>query len=97
MTQRKNLDDIAIEHDHAKPVHPLRSLIENNFYLDRVCSTEGGLWIVAMDALLFVPLVMAAFFYPWQSLGVAIAVLAVSFVLYEGYVIWHKRHPDFHW
>jgi len=95
MTHR-NLDDIAQANDHATPVHPLRALIEHSFYLDRICNTEGGLWILLMDALLFVPLVMAAFFYPWQALTVAIAVLVVSFVGYEGYMIWHRRHPDFH-
>jgi len=94
---RRTLDDIAMEHDHAKPVHPLRALIEHSFYLNRIFSTEGGLWIVAMDALLLVPLIMAAFFYPWQALMVAVALLVVSFVGYEGYMIWHKRHPDFHW
>jgi hypothetical protein len=96
MTHR-NLDDLAEANDHATPVHPLRALIENNFYLDRICCTEGGLWILLMDALLFVPLVMAAFFYPWQALTVAVVLLVLSFVGYEGYVIWHKRHPDFHW
>ena len=96
MTHR-NLDDIAIEHDHAKPVHPLRALIANNFYLDRICCTEGGLWILLMDALLFVPLIMAAFFYPWQALTVAVALLVLSFAGYETYVLWHRRHPDFHW
>jgi len=94
---RRTLDDIAMEHDHAKPVHPLRALIGHSFYLNRIFSTEGGLWIVAMDALLLVPLIMAAFFYPWQALMVAVALLVVSFVGYEGYMIWHKRHPDFHW
>ena len=94
---RRTLDDIAMERDHAKPVHPLRALIGNRFYLNRFCSTEGGLWILAMDALLVVPLIMAAFFYPRQALTVAVVLLVLSFAGYEGYVLWHKRHPDFHW
>ena len=91
MTHR-NLDDIALEHDHAKPVHPLRALIANNFYLDRICCTEGGLWILLMDALLLVPLVMAAFFYPMAALTVAGVLLVASFLGYEGYAIWKRRH-----
>ena len=88
----RTLDDIALEHDHAQPVHPLRALLDHHFYLDEFCSTEGGLWIVMMDALLVVPLIMAAFFYPWQSLAVGIAAVVASFVLYEGWCLWQKRH-----
>ena len=45
-----------------------------------------------MDALLVVPLIMAAFFYPVQALMVAVAVALVSLVSYEGWVIWKRRH-----
>ncbi len=89
----RRLDDIALEHDHAEPVHPMRALLDNHFYLDGLCSTEGGLWILLMDALLFIPLMMAAFFYPWQSLLVAIAALVVSFAVYEGWCLWQRNHP----
>ncbi len=88
----RTLDDIAYDNDHAEPVHPLRALIDHNFYLDGFVNTEGGLWILLMDALLFVPLMMAAFFYPWQSLMVAIAALVVSFLAYEGWVLWERKH-----
>ena len=94
MAQR-TLDEFAIEHDHARPVHPLRALIANSFYLNGIFSTEGGLWIVAVDAILFVPLIMAAFFYPWQALTVAVVLLVISFAGYEGYIAWRKRHPNF--
>ena len=88
----RTLDDIAYDNDHAEPVHPLRALVKNHFYLDGFVNTEGGLWILLMDALLFVPLMMAAFFYPWQSLIVAIVALVASFVAYEGWVLWVRRH-----
>jgi len=88
----RTLDDIAYDNDHAEPVHPLRALWDNHFYMDGLVNTEGGLWILLMDALLFVPLMMAAFFYPWQSLIVAIAALIVSFGAYEGWVLWERRH-----
>jgi hypothetical protein len=49
--------------------------------------------LVWLNGLLFVPLVFAAFFYPLEALGVALAMLFVTFVVYEGCVIWRKRHP----
>jgi hypothetical protein len=88
----RTLDDIAYDNDHAEPVHPLRALLAHHFYLDGFVNTEGGMWILLMDALLFVPLMMAAFFYPWQALVVGVVMLAVSFVVYEGWVIWERRH-----
>ena len=92
MARRRTLDEIAMEYDHATPVHPLRALWNNHFYLDGFFKTEGGMWIVLMDALLFIPVLFAAFFYPWQALLFALAILVVSFVGYEGWVLWEKRH-----
>ena len=88
----ETFNDIMTKPDHAKPVHLLRALRERNFYMGGLFNTEGGLWILLMDALLFVPLMMAAFFYPWQSLLVAIVVLIASFAGYEGWVVWERRH-----
>ena len=88
----QTLDDVTVKHDHAKPVHPLRALRGRTFHRGGLFNAEGGLWILLVDALLFVPLVMAAFFYPWQSLLVAIVVLAASFAGYEGWVVWQRRH-----
>jgi hypothetical protein len=93
---QRTLDDFSLEHDHAKPVHPLRALLDNHFFVGKYCCTDGALWIVLMDALLFVPLIMAAFFYPWQALMVGVALLVVSFAGYEGFMLWQRRHPDFH-
>ena len=89
---RRTLDDIALEHDGGRPIHPMRDLLDHHFYLDGFVNTEGGLWILLMDSLLFVPLMMAAFFYPWQSLIVAIVALVASFVAYEGWVMWDRKH-----
>jgi hypothetical protein len=88
----RNLDDLVREYDHAQPVHPMRDLWNNHFYLDGFFNTEGGMWIVFMDALLFIPVLFAAFFYPWQALLVALLILGASFVGYEGWVIWQRRH-----
>ena len=92
MARRRTLDEISLEYDHARPVHPLRALWRNRFYLGDMFNTEGGMAIVLMDALLFVPIVFAAFFYPWQALSVGLAILAVSFAGYQGWVIWERKH-----
>jgi hypothetical protein len=88
----RNLDDLVTSTEHAEPVHPIRELFNNHFYLDSLVSTEGGLWLLMMDALLFVPLIMAAFFYPVEVLVLTVIMLAVSFAGYEGFVIWRRRH-----
>ena len=90
---RRTFDEITDATEHVTPVHPWRELVAHRFYLDGVVSTEGGLWIVLMDALLLVPLVMAAFFYPVPAMIWAAALLLISFGGYEGYVIWRRRHP----
>ena len=90
MSQR--FDDLVTSTEHAEPVHPLRVLWQQNFYLDGFVSTEGGLSLLMMDALLVVPLIMAAFFYPVAALVVAAGVLLLSFIGYEGYVLWKHHH-----
>jgi hypothetical protein len=90
---RRTFDEITDATEHVKPVHPWRELVSNHFYLDSLVSTEGGLWIVLMDALLLVPLVMAAFFYPVPAMIWAAVLLIVTFGGYEGYVFWRRRHP----
>ena len=88
----RSLDDLVTATEHAEPMHPFRALFKHHFYLDSFVSTEGGLWLLMMDGLLLVPLIMAAFFYPVQVLGVVGALLLVTFTGYEGYVIWRRRH-----
>jgi hypothetical protein len=62
-------------------------------YWNELVSYDGGLSLLMMDALLAVPLIMAAFFYPLQVLGVLVVIAVVSLAGYEGYVLWRKRHP----
>jgi hypothetical protein len=45
-----------------------------------------------MVGLLLIPLIMAAFFYPVEALVAAGAIVVLSFIGYEGYVLWAKRH-----
>ena len=61
-------------------------------YWDERVSYDGGMALLWMDGLLLIPLIMAAFFYTVEALIAFGAVLILSLVAYEGYVIWHKRH-----
>ena len=62
-------------------------------YWNELVSYDGGLSLLMMDALLAVPLIMAAFFYPLEVLAFVVIVAVVSLAGYEGYVLWRKRHP----
>jgi hypothetical protein len=62
-----------------------------NLWTERV-SYEGGLSLLWMDGLLLIPLIMAAFFYPLEALMAAVALLFVSFLIYEGVVVWKRHH-----
>jgi hypothetical protein len=44
------------------PFTPVRALFGHHFYLDDLVNTNGGLWLAPMNALLLIPLIMAAFF-----------------------------------
>jgi hypothetical protein len=90
----RNLDDLFSSTEHAEQVHPFRSLIAHGFYLEGLVTTEGGLWLMMLDALLLLPLIMAAFFYPLQALMVAGAVLGATLLGWEGYVVWRRRHQQ---
>lgn len=65
-----------------------------NLWSERV-SYDGGYSLMWMDGLLLIPLIMAAFFYPLQALITAGMLLLVTFLVYEGVVIW-KRHRVTH-
>jgi len=66
-------------------------------YWDENVSYEGDLAsLLMMNGLLLVPLVFAAFFYPFQVLILVGVLLVVSFAVYEGVYIWRKRHPHQH-
>jgi hypothetical protein len=61
------------------------------FWTERV-SYEGGMSLLWMDGLLLIPLIMAAFFYPMEALVAAGALLLLSFLIYEGVVVWKRHH-----
>ena len=93
MANRK-LDDIVVNTEHAQPVHPWRALIENHCYLDGfVDLKQSGLSLLLMDGLILIPVIMFAFFYPFQTLSWVAGVLLVLAAIYESCVIWKKRHP----
>jgi hypothetical protein len=90
----RNLDDIVTDTEHARPVHPLRALIENHCYLDAfVDLKQNGMALLLMDGLILVPVIMFGFFYPRQVLlTVAVILLAVGSI-YKSIVIWRRHHP----
>ncbi len=49
-------------------------------YKDEVFSSDGGLWILAMDGLLLIPLFMAAFFAPIIALEVLLVIGVLSMI-----------------
>ena len=95
MARHRSFDEITYEIEHVRPVHPLRTLIQNHFYLDGWVSSEGGLSLAMFNALLFVPFMMALFFYPIQALIGLGAVVLTLVVIYQGVVLWRlwrRRH-----
>jgi hypothetical protein len=90
----RNLDDLVTDTEHARPVHPFRALIENHCYLEAfVDLKQNGMSLLLMDGLILVPVIMFGFFYPRQVLLTVGAILLVVGAIYEGVVIWRKRHP----
>ena len=92
MPRHRTFDEITYEIEHARPVHPLRFLIDRHFYLDDWVSREGGFALVMFNALLFIPFMMAMFFYPVQALIGLGVVLITSLALFEGVVLWRRHH-----
>ena len=62
-------------------------------YWNDLVSSEGGFALMWIDGLLFIPLVLAALFYPLQAAELVLAVAVVSIVGYEAWALWRKRHP----
>ncbi len=90
MAQHRTLDEIVEQIEHARPVHPIRALINHRFYLDSWIIPGGGLFLAMFNALLLVPFLFSVFFYPVQALiGLGIVLVAMV-VLYEGWVIWRR-------
>ena len=58
-------------------------------FKDETINHEGGLWILAMDGLLLIPLAMAAFFYPVIALE---AILAVGILSVIGMLLVRAHH-----
>ena len=88
----RNLDDWIEEHDHAKPVHPVRTLWRNHFYLDGFFNTEGGMWVVLINGLFFIPVMFAAFFYPLEALLTAVVMVVATIVGLKIWMDWERKH-----
>jgi hypothetical protein len=88
-----DLDDLIEGWEHVKPAHPVRALWQNHFYLDGLFNTDGGMWIVLIDGLFFIPILFAAFFYPWQALLSALVLLLASLGGLKLWLVWERNHP----
>jgi hypothetical protein len=88
---RRSFDEMVEEIEHARPVHPFRALRAHRFYLDGWVSSEGGLSLAMFNALLFVPFMMALFFYPVQALIGLAGVILTLVIVFEGVVL-YRRH-----
>jgi hypothetical protein len=90
MPHRRTFDEIIEDVEHARPVHPLKVLIANRFYLGSFVSSEGGLSLAMFNALLFVPFMMFLFFYPVPALiGLGVVIVA-TLVGFECFVLWRS-------
>jgi hypothetical protein len=89
---RRNLDEWIEEHDHATPAHPVRTLWRNHFYLDGFFNTEGGMWVVLVNGLFFIPVMFAAFFYPLEALLTAVVMLVATFAGLKIWMNWERNH-----
>lgn len=61
-------------------------------YWDERVSFEGGLSLLWLDGLLLIPIILAGFFYPVEAAIALGALLALTLVGYEGWILWRKRH-----
>ena len=62
-------------------------------YWNDLVSMEGGFALVWIDGLLFIPLAMAAFFFPRQVAELVAVIAVATIAAYEGWAFWRKRHP----
>jgi hypothetical protein len=51
-------------------------------YWNELVSYDGGFALLMMDGLLLVPLIMAAFFYPYQVLAFVAVLVVISLAGY---------------
>ncbi|MBI2185943.1 MAG: hypothetical protein HYU37_02330 [Acidobacteria bacterium] len=67
----------------GESVLSLREMLHGLFhYWDEHISKDGAWWILALDSVLFIPLIFAVFFYPMAVLAIIVsaAVLTLGFM-----------------
>jgi len=60
---------------------------------DHLISSDGAWWILAMDGILLIPLIFAAFFYP---MAVLVGVVAVMVLTIAALVVMRAVHGHQH-
>ena len=63
----------------GESVLSLREMLHGLFhYWDEHISKDGAWWILALDSVLFIPLIFAVFFFPMAVLGILAAAAALT-------------------
>jgi len=77
----------------GESVLSLREMLHGLFHFwDEHISKDGAWWILALDSVLFIPLIFAVFFFPMAVLAIVggVAVLTLGFIALKRLV--HVRH-----
>jgi hypothetical protein len=78
-------------------LHDMAEALEH-FWREQI-SADGGLWILALDGILLIPVIFAVFFYPMAvaiGVGVALVLLAVAWEIrhiartHHAHWFWHR-------
>ncbi len=76
-------------------LHDMRDSV-TRYWRERV-SADGGLWLVALDSLLLIPLIFSVFFFPIPVL-IGVTVLAVvAAMVYEVRHFARTHHAHWFW
>jgi hypothetical protein len=62
-------------------------------FWDEHISKDGAGWILALDSMLFIPLIFAAFFFPVAVLAIVAGVVLLTLGAIGLQRAFHARHP----
>ena len=72
----------------------LREMLHGLFHFwDEHISKDGAWWILALDSVLFIPLIFAVFFFPMAVVGILAGAAALTLGVMVLRRLVHRRHP----
>lgn len=78
----------------GESVLTLREMLHGLFvFWDEHISKDGAWWILALDSVLFIPLIFAAFFFPMAVLGIVGGAVGLTLGAIGLRRAFHARHP----